>query len=141
MPPICSGSDVVGAATIPPVGRYVRALSVSTERMTASRHSPVYLHSFAHVVQKRSVNSSAWSASTGFGGARCDGPQVITNDTFSPAETVKSPTVVRPSPDRKSTRLNSSHLVISYAVFCLKKKKKKDTLSLIQKKKKKKNKK
>src|ERR1022692_3775727 len=27
-----------------------------------------------------------------------------------------------PLPDRKSTRLNSSHLVISYAVFCLKKK-------------------
>src|SRR5205807_4718649 len=31
----------------------------------------------------------------------------------------------RGGPDRKSTRLNSSHLVISYAVFCLKKKKKK----------------
>src|SRR2546426_8725102 len=29
----------------------------------------------------------------------------------------------RPRLDRKSTRLNSSHLVISYAVFCLKKKK------------------
>src|ERR1022692_3191621 len=29
--------------------------------------------------------------------------------------------------DRKSTRLNSSHLVISYAVFCLKKKKNKST--------------
>src|SRR3989454_8021887 len=29
----------------------------------------------------------------------------------------------RPASDRKSTRLNSSHLVISYAVFCLKKKK------------------
>src|SRR5690242_21595971 len=29
------------------------------------------------------------------------------------------------SPDRKSTRLNSSHMSISYAVFCLKKKKKK----------------
>src|SRR5437868_13271164 len=29
------------------------------------------------------------------------------------------------SPDRKSTRLNSSHVSISYAVFCLKKKKKK----------------
>src|SRR2546426_9360104 len=29
----------------------------------------------------------------------------------------------RGSVDRKSTRLNSSHLVISYAVFCLKKKK------------------
>src|SRR5262245_66461820 len=30
-----------------------------------------------------------------------------------------------PQIDRKSTRLNSSHLGISYAVFCLKKKKKK----------------
>src|SRR5438552_10527774 len=29
-----------------------------------------------------------------------------------------------PAPDRKSTRLNSSHQIISYAVFCLKKKKK-----------------
>src|SRR3712207_7337929 len=33
-----------------------------------------------------------------------------------------------PAPDRKSTRLNSSHANISYAVFCLKKKKI-DTLS------------
>src|SRR5437899_7316392 len=40
-----------------------------------------------------------------------------------------------PREDRKSTRLNSSHLGISYAVFCLKKKKKK------KKQKKKKNKK
>src|SRR5205807_10126372 len=31
---------------------------------------------------------------------------------------------LRTQGDRKSTRLNSSHLVISYAVFCLKKKKK-----------------
>src|SRR2546426_7155741 len=31
--------------------------------------------------------------------------------------------------DRKSTRLNSSHLVISYAVFCLKKKKKNKNIS------------
>src|SRR5256885_3623480 len=32
--------------------------------------------------------------------------------------------------DRKSTRLNSSHLVISYAVFCLKKKKNNTVVSL-----------
>src|SRR5690349_22867669 len=32
--------------------------------------------------------------------------------------------------DRKSTRLNSSHVEISYAVFCLKKKKKKKTKEL-----------
>src|SRR5579864_9705656 len=41
--------------------------------------------------------------------------------------------------DRKSTRLNSSHMSISYAVFCLKKKKKKE--KPFQNKKKKKNKK
>src|SRR6266496_145810 len=39
--------------------------------------------------------------------------------------------------DRKSTRLNSSHVEISYAVFCLKKKKKKDIQSQFKKKKKK----
>src|SRR5256885_8202858 len=33
------------------------------------------------------------------------------------------PNLTAPLGDRKSTRLNSSHLVISYAVFCLKKKK------------------
>src|SRR5476649_2176814 len=39
------------------------------------------------------------------------------------------------SGDRKSTRLNSSHTVISYAVFCLKKKKKKTSLYKITNKK------
>src|SRR3989442_1860566 len=34
--------------------------------------------------------------------------------------------------DRKSTRLNSSHVRISYAVFCLKKKKKKQLLTSVQ---------
>src|SRR5438034_7503335 len=40
--------------------------------------------------------------------------------------------------DRKSTRLNSSHTVISYAVFCLKKKKKKKKKIKTQEKKEKK---
>src|SRR2546430_13502421 len=35
----------------------------------------------------------------------------------------RQPIVVTLGPDRKSTRLNSSHSQISYAVFCLKKKK------------------
>src|SRR6266566_6901765 len=38
----------------------------------------------------------------------------------------RQPAPARRLRDRKSTRLNSSHLVISYAVFCLKKKKKKN---------------
>src|SRR6266540_6668954 len=40
-----------------------------------------------------------------------------------------------PGRDRKSTRLNSSHITISYAVFCLKKKKKtKDHFFILKKK-------
>src|SRR5438034_2721514 len=39
----------------------------------------------------------------------------------------KSGSVRAPALDRKSTRLNSSHTVISYAVFCLKKKTKKNS--------------
>src|SRR5688572_30984307 len=42
------------------------------------------------------------------------------------AENGRRPCATR---DRKSTRLNSSHSQISYAVFCLKKKKKKSQLS------------
>src|SRR5688500_19076064 len=42
-------------------------------------------------------------------------------DEFLP--TAESPAAESGNVDRKSTRLNSSHLVISYAVFCLKKKK------------------
>src|SRR5437762_6743769 len=40
----------------------------------------------------------------------------------------------RQTRDRKSTRLNSSHRCISYAVFCLKKKKKKNNKSKTKKK-------
>src|SRR5208337_5344540 len=45
------------------------------------------------------------------------------------------------SQDRKSTRLNSSHRCISYAVFCLKKKKNTHHPRVLKKKKKKENKK
>src|SRR5690242_20832795 len=46
-----------------------------------------------------------------------------------PAHTLRrhSPVIIR---DRKSTRLNSSHMSISYAVFCLKKKKKQTELKI-----------
>src|SRR2546426_4169703 len=47
----------------------------------------------------------------------------------SPRGQQRSQCPKRSSPDRKSTRLNSSHLVISYAVFCLKKKSRVDRLT------------
>src|SRR2546426_6739512 len=47
--------------------------------------------------------------------ARLDAPDRVAAELGGPAAPLRR--------DRKSTRLNSSHLVISYAVFCLKKKK------------------
>src|SRR5947208_6616354 len=38
------------------------------------------------------------------------------------ATDLRRPCGIQTQPDRKSTRLNSSHQIISYAVFCLKKK-------------------
>src|SRR5439155_6027581 len=47
-------------------------------------------------------------------------------DHFAPQDAVQVTWTQVPYEDRKSTRLNSSHVAISYAVFCLKKKKKKN---------------
>src|SRR5690349_25079850 len=49
------------------------------------------------------------------------------------AEVARSVFRSRVPRDRKSTRLNSSHVEISYAVFCLKKKKKKKDRKITQK--------
>src|SRR5256885_3784885 len=48
-------------------------------------------------------------------------PALMEQDRGLPTHTVYRPRDIAKL-DRKSTRLNSSHLVISYAVFCLKKK-------------------
>src|SRR5947199_7177889 len=50
----------------------------------------------------------------------------VQNSVLSPRVRVNEHAEVRQE-DRKSTRLNSSHLGISYAVFCLKKKNRSDT--------------
>src|SRR3989454_5531583 len=72
-------------------------------------------------------------------GVRSDRPAVVPLHVCDDAKVVGAPTggghivvlcrlFLRPR-DRKSTRLNSSHLVISYAVFCLKKKKAQDDMT------------
>src|SRR5256885_3890036 len=50
-------------------------------------------------------------------------PRTATGLALAAAAAAGRGAVASASPDRKSTRLNSSHLVNSYAVFCLKKKK------------------
>src|SRR5256885_3497160 len=68
-----------------------------------------------------------------FGNAPAAGPAMETGRVLPIPVTAAEPILLLSEPlhlnvgpvrDRKSTRLNSSHLVISYAVFCLKKKKK-----------------
>src|SRR2546429_1997622 len=57
------------------------------------------------------------------------------NSSTEPILRVPLHTAVKPvstMQDRKSTRLNSSHGYISYAVFCLKKKKKRKTYRIVQ---------
>src|SRR5690625_5459648 len=51
--------------------------------------------------------------------------------TSSPSASRTCRSLCAPPPDRKSTRLNSSHVAISYAVFCLKKKNSEHFIHLI----------
>src|SRR3712207_7599173 len=54
---------------------------------------------------------------------RCRRPDLLLGlDLDVPVEAALDPEFAREDLDRKSTRLNSSHANISYAVFCLKKK-------------------
>src|SRR2546422_7382027 len=69
-----------------------------------------------HGVAGRNARGSRWTASTAERSRHLGqhvGEQVVTAREL----------VGHPTGDRKSTRLNSSHGYISYAVFCLKKKK------------------
>src|SRR5207249_11223576 len=88
------------------------------------------LHSFP---TRRSSDLGGWfmlrrAAHTCFErrASRVPSGQRVGARTGSPPFSAKvvTPSLPRPSADRKSTRLNSSHVSISYAVFCLKKKNK-----------------
>src|SRR2546429_1833606 len=93
--------DQVSSFNLTPVMRFPAAVTASTCR-------------------KSSDSEDAGSSSTA---RRCDAPR------REPISVSEGPT--RPPSDRKSTRLNSSHGYISYAVFCLKKKKPTETKSLV----------
>src|SRR2546430_3831791 len=54
--------------------------------------------------------------------SRCPRAKAVTFDAFAPSLTTDVLFRTVGGQDRKSTRLNSSHSQISYAVFCLKKK-------------------
>src|SRR5258708_24984386 len=72
---------------------------------------------------KDEVWCSRWSIFTRPPGAHSDQKSMSVLRVSPPAKHVAR-TSIFGQKDRKSTRLNSSHQIISYAVFCLKKKKK-----------------
>src|SRR2546430_6065858 len=76
---------------------------------TLFRSSPRYQH----------VDGTSFAAAVVSGVIAC---LLEANPALTPAQ-VREILVETALPDRKSTRLNSSHSQISYAVFCLKKKK------------------
>src|SRR5207247_6040117 len=80
----------------------------------------VELEQEAFDVQGVAGGEVAWAQPRGGAGLKPD-------DQIASAA-VEAPALFLLSADRKSTRLNSSHEWISYAVFCLKKKKKTDVL-------------
>src|SRR5256885_17060722 len=91
--------------------------TATTEIYTLSLHDALPISVNVNIAVDAPLYKLTIPAATG------NGPGRLINDSvslaFATAITVR---------DRKSTRLNSSHLVISYAVFCLKKKKQLDLL-------------
>src|SRR5437773_3546761 len=82
---------------------------------------------FFFLMMRRTPRSTLFPYTTlfrseSFGKGRIEG--VFAPETAAHASgTSAPPSPAHAPPDRKSTRLNSSHITISYAVFCLKKKK------------------
>src|SRR2546422_7300555 len=83
-------------------------------RSTLFPYTTLFRSSRDHLEERRPV--VVWSGCASSSRASLGSSAVTSPSTRSPR-------------DRKSTRLNSSHGYISYAVFCLKKKKKEDMLS------------
>src|SRR5258708_17458261 len=73
----------------------------------------------------RSSSCSARCSACSTATSSCSTSRRSTRNTSSSRS--NRPSTLPSRTDRKSTRLNSSHQIISYAVFCLKKKKKKDS--------------
>src|SRR5438034_3617186 len=94
--------------------------TATTEIYTLSLHDALPILTFRRCARRRPLRAGE-----------------TTDDVRAVARNAGRPSRWRRGPppgcgDRKSTRLNSSHTVISYAVFCLKKKKKKLTNCIIK---------
>src|SRR5256885_4174971 len=81
------------------------------------RYTDLYMHIFFFLMIRRPPRSTLFPYTTLFRSVIFQ--QQLEHPRFAPGQAAHRGVAKE---DRKSTRLNSSHLVISYAVFCLKKK-------------------
>nr|WP_232533111.1 MULTISPECIES: hypothetical protein [Ramlibacter] len=89
-PPQASGSEVVAAATMPPVRTLVSAFSVSSERCTIATQGPPTWQRDSQPRQYAVVSCSARCASSGGGMSSYETEWVSTKATSSPAPISKS---------------------------------------------------
>src|SRR5699024_12831750 len=100
--------------------------SAPTRLYTLSLHDalPIYIGTTKIVAIVGRRNAHGKIEVLGVGTAKSLGVHKgIVNNISQTIQSIKSAVAQAQSRDRKSTRLNSSHVSISYAVFCLKKKK------------------
>src|SRR2546426_5907181 len=92
----------------------------------------IYLSFFFFLMIRRPPRSTLFPYTTLFRSGSCGSTGSTSRSSHWRRDRFGEPSAGRfTGRDRKSTRLNSSHLVISYAVFCLKKKKKKSSLYIL----------
>src|SRR5207245_7956600 len=101
--------------------------TATTEIFTLSLHDALPILTYSVLRSSPTPNSQLLGRPTGAFAPGCDSPVGMKATSFPFGSSTSTPgrLRLREVRDRKSTRLNSSHGSISYAVFCLKKKKKK----------------
>src|SRR5688500_16688028 len=104
-----NGSDQPSCAGLPPIGSHVKV---------AQRQAGITLGRVRPGIGSYVVTYTVCAASSPRGGRF-----MVETAQSQPARSDENHIFCAIRSDRKSTRLNSSHLVISYAVFCLEKKK------------------
>src|SRR5690606_41489503 len=92
----------------------------TTRTTTLSLHDALPIFANSSVVKRRST--ACWSARSARGDESLHGESVAGSRSSTTVSSSRAISMRESSSDRKSTRLNSSHVKISYAVFCLKKK-------------------
>src|ERR1700721_413600 len=95
-PPICSGRENVGAAINDPCSQLVSSFNISAERLTISRHRPLYFDFAIHPFQNRTVSWKRWCTNSISGCCPWGGTPPKTNVALSPARSLNSEITSRP---------------------------------------------